>query len=94
MSAMSTSTMMFILRMMSEDFPTTLDDVAVDAFACEMKRKLERCREKGRGGWDTATPMDLSTMLRDHVEKGDPVDVANFCMFLWYNNYMIMKQEN
>lgn len=22
-------------------------------------------------------------MLREHVEKGDPQDVANFCMFLW-----------
>jgi hypothetical protein len=22
-------------------------------------------------------------MLREHVEKGDPRDVANFCMFLW-----------
>jgi hypothetical protein len=29
------------------------------------------------------TQQDLSNALREHVEKGDPRDVANFCMFLW-----------
>jgi hypothetical protein len=60
-----------------------LDDWWVDLFAKEMKSKLANAREKGRGGWQDCAPADLSNMLRDHVEKGDPRDVANFCMFLW-----------
>lgn len=59
------------------------DDVAVDTFAAAMKGKLALAREKGRGGWEQCDPADLSRMLREHVEKGDPRDVANFCMFLW-----------
>ena len=40
-------------------------------------------RAKGHGDWDTDCPRQrLSDMLRDHVDKGDPVDVANFCAFL------------
>jgi hypothetical protein len=60
-----------------------LDDWWVDLFAKEMKSKLANAREKGRGGWQDCAAADLSSMLRDHVEKGDPRDVANFCMFLW-----------
>lgn len=59
------------------------DDVAVDKFAQAMKEKLADARAKGRSGWETCDPADLSRMLREHVEKGDPRDVANFCAFLW-----------
>ncbi|MGN5354358.1 hypothetical protein ACQ4P5_20360 [Ralstonia sp. L16] len=59
------------------------DDAAVDRFAAAMKAKLAQAREKGRGGWQGCDPVELSIMLRAHVEKGDPRDVANFCMFLW-----------
>lgn len=61
------------------------DDAAVDAFAAEMRLKLADARAKGRGGWQIDEPgmqQHLSDLLRDHVEKGDPRDVANFCMFL------------
>mgnify|MGYP000629703460 CR=1 FL=1 len=61
------------------------DDLAVDAFAAAMKAKLAEARAKGRGGWNGDEPgmqQRLSNMLRDHIEKGDPRDVANFCMFL------------
>lgn len=60
------------------------DDLAVDRFAAAMKEKLAAARAKGRGGWDTedATAHGLSVLLRRHVDKGDPRDVANFCMFL------------
>ncbi|QIX16388.1 hypothetical protein [Burkholderia multivorans] len=61
------------------------DDVAVDSFATAMKHKLALARAKGRGGWETCSPADLSRMLREHVEKGDPRDVANFCMMLWHH---------
>ena len=59
------------------------DDIAVDQFAEAMKAKLADARAKGRSGWQECDPVDLSYMLREHVEKGDPRDVANFCMFLW-----------
>jgi hypothetical protein len=59
------------------------DDVAVDKFAAAMKAKLADARSKGRGGWESCPPASLSQMLRQHVDKGDPRDVANFCMMLW-----------
>ena len=61
------------------------DNDAVDLFAAEMKEKLAAARSKGRGGWQdkgACSQQVLSDMLRKHVEKGDPRDVANFCMFL------------
>ncbi|MGX5660034.1 hypothetical protein ACWKWV_09970 [Castellaniella ginsengisoli] len=62
---------------------THTDDDAVDRFAAAMKDKLAQARAKGRHGWQECDPSDLSQMLRAHVEKGDPRDVANFCCFLW-----------
>ena len=61
------------------------DDLAVDAFAAAMKAKMAAARAKGRSGWEDPAQCsadDLSLMLRDHVDKGDPRDVANFCMML------------
>ncbi|WKL14221.1 hypothetical protein QYQ99_17595 [Comamonas testosteroni] len=59
------------------------DDAAVDAMAALMKVKLAKQRDKGYSGWDTdCTRERLSELLRGHVDKGDPVDVANFCAFL------------
>ncbi|MBU9534738.1 hypothetical protein KTE49_30365, partial [Burkholderia multivorans] len=66
------------------------DDVAVDTFAAAMKHKLALARAKGRHGWETCSPADLSRMLREHVEKGDPHDVANFCMMLWHHGSPIV----
>jgi hypothetical protein len=64
------------------------DDEAVDRFAARMKWKLAKARAKGRSGWqDRAwTPEAISQALREHVEKGDPTDVANYCMFLAARN--------
>lgn len=61
------------------------DDLAVDRFAAAMKAKLADARAKGRSGWHDDEDLEqlLSNMLRDHVDKGDPRDVANFCCFLW-----------
>lgn len=68
-----------------------LDDIVVDEFAAAMKAKMAEARAKGRSGWQDCTPADLSRMLRDHVEKGDPRDVANFCMMLWHHEEPIGK---
>jgi hypothetical protein len=61
------------------------DDFAVERFAEAMKDKLARKRGEGRGGWDDKDHCSnefLSALLREHVEKGDPVDVANFAMMI------------
>jgi len=68
------------------------DDIAVDTFARAMKEKMAQAREKGRGGWEGCNSADLSRMLSEHVEKGDPCDVANFCMMLWHRGFAIAPQ--
>lgn len=72
------------------------DDIAVDQFAAAMKSKLAEARSKGRGGWQDkeACPQQLlSNMLLAHVDKGDPRDVANFCMFLHQRGESILTAE-
>lgn len=72
------------------------DDLAVDLFAVAMKAKLEFARNnRGRGGWqnkDECSADLLSKLLRGHVDKGDPTDVANFCCFLWNRGEGIQPQ--
>jgi len=61
------------------------DDIHVDRFAAGMKRKLTKKREDGRGGWDDperCTTEYLAQLLIDHINKGDPIDIANFCMMI------------
>jgi hypothetical protein len=69
------------------------DDIAVDEFAAAMKAKMAEARAKGRSGWQDCAPADLSRMLREHIEKGDPRDVANFCMMLWQHEEPIGKEQ-
>jgi ribA/ribD-fused uncharacterized protein len=62
------------------------DDFAVDRFAAALKAKLAKKRAEGMSGWDdkTACPEErLQTMLVEHLDKGDPVDVGNFAMMLF-----------
>lgn len=69
------------------------DDLAVDRFAAAMKTKLAQKRAEGRAGWDRpeeCSASRLSDMLRDHVAKGDPVDVGNFAMMLHQRGERIM----
>ncbi|EGQ63114.1 hypothetical protein GGI1_17178 [Acidithiobacillus sp. GGI-221] len=55
-----------------------------------MKAKMRQSREeKGRGGWQTASAARLTYLLLEHLEKGDPVDVANFAMMLHQNGQAI-----
>jgi hypothetical protein len=63
------------------------DDAALDRFTLAMRAKLAAARAKGRSGWESCPPEVLNRMLRDHIKKGDPRDVANFCMFLWHRGY-------
>ena len=58
------------------------DDIAVDLFATKMKEKLCKSRDKGRSGWEACPVEYLIASLKDHISKGDPVDVANFAMMI------------
>lgn len=61
------------------------DAKAVDRFAVAMKAKLAKKRAEGRGGWDNPDECSialLSELLREHVAKGDPVDVGNLAMMI------------
>lgn len=69
------------------------DDAAVDNFARMMKAKLAQKRKEGRGGWQDMSADDLTAILRQHVDKGDPVDVANLCMMLSENGQRIAPAE-
>lgn len=69
------------------------DDICVDCFALEMKIKLDKSRTKGREGWERCSADDLSKMLREHVDKGDPVDVAIYCMFMKTLGYSISQAQ-
>ena len=73
-----------IKRRKIEEEERNIDDQAVDRFAAAMKEKLAKKRRDGRHGWHlkSCQSTDLSDMLRDHIDKGDPVDVANFCMMI------------
>lgn len=73
-----------------------LDAIAVDTFAAAMNAKLSEARAKGRSGWQdksACSQHSLSNMLREHVEKGDPRDVANFCMFLHQRGEAILPRS-
>jgi hypothetical protein len=72
------------------------DDIAVENFAISMSEKMKQSREKGRAGWDNPSLCSaelLSNMLRMHVAKGDPVDVANFCMMLHQRGERITPRD-
>jgi hypothetical protein len=72
-----------------------IDDEAVDRFATAMKAKLAKAREKGRNGWQSPewTAPEISLDLLRHVEKGDPIDVANYCMFLFERGERIFFEK-
>ena len=59
------------------------DDATVYAFAAALRQKLEASREKGRSGWETCDADRLRYGLYNHLEKGDPLDIAAYAMFLW-----------
>lgn len=68
------------------------DDLAVDRFAEAMRQKMALSRVKGRGGWQTASAEHLTLLLLHHLEKGDPVDIANFSMMLHENGFSLSSE--
>jgi len=62
-----------------------MDEEAINEFAVQLKVKMAKSRAKGRDGWhrkDQCSAVSLSRMLREHVDKGDPIDTGIFSMML------------
>lgn len=68
-----------------------IDNEAVDKLAQAMKDKLAKKREQGYYGWETCKHGDLVQLLINHVDKGDPIDVANFCAFLFARGELLTQ---
>lgn len=69
--------------MTRQEHEAELDDKMVDQLAEAMKVKLTKKRAQGYGGWTNADVGHLAKLLVGHVQKGDPVDVANFAGMLF-----------
>ena len=57
-------------------------------FASALAYKLHDAEKKYgySDGWMQDDWMDLCRVkLKEHIRKGDPRDVANYCAFLWYH---------
>ncbi|WP_282366432.1 hypothetical protein [Pseudomonas sp. PS02290] len=62
-----------------------LDEDAINEFSIQMKVKMAYSRAKGREGWyrkDLCSSTTLSQILREHVDKGDPIDTGILSMML------------
>ncbi len=58
----------------------------VNEFAAAMTAKLERAEQKYgyRDNWLTDNwEAECRQKLVDHIDKGDPLDVAAYCAFMW-----------
>ena len=57
----------------------------VDDFAVQLKAKLHAKHLEGKSGWEDPSweRDDILRQLREHVDKGDMLDVAAFAMFAW-----------
>lgn len=60
----------------------------VFGFACALANKLHTAEKKYgySDGWlDSGWMDECRAKLREHIEKGDPRDVAAYCAFLWHH---------
>lgn len=55
--------------------------LAVEAIVSKLYKKYL----EGYSGFEGASESWLNDLLHSHLEKGDPIDVANFCIFLFAN---------
>lgn len=70
----------------AEGEEAVIDEVALMTFFEAMDDKLWEKRLEGCGGWHDPAQCTIESLwdrLREHVEKGDPVDVANYAMMIW-----------
>ncbi len=67
------------------------DDRGVINFGYAMACKLRSKRNEGKRGWHDPHQCSirrLRKMLREHIEKGDMVDIGNFAMMVWNREQM------
>lgn len=60
----------------------------VEYFSIEMEQKLNKAAEKygWTDEWSDPERLDgIRESLYEHLQKGDPVDVANLAMFIWWH---------
>ena len=72
--------------------PVSDTDKLVDRFAVALKDKLRAAEAKY--GWNDGWKSDdwqigLAARIREHVEKGDPRDVAAYCAFAWHHGWSL-----
>lgn len=66
--------------------PEAQDEYAVSMFATAIRQKLQRSRDKGRGGWIDCDEDVLINGFAEHALKGNEnnlLDLATFLMFMW-----------
>ena len=55
----------------------------IEEFSERMLRKLKHKSRQGFNNWRNCPPELFRKSLTEHIEKGDPVDVANIAFFLY-----------
>ncbi|QGJ87215.1 hypothetical protein [Pseudomonas phage DRL-P1] len=66
--------------------PEAQDEYALSMFATAIRQKLQRSRDKGRGGWIDCDEDVLINGFAEHAMKGNEnnlLDLATFLMFMW-----------
>lgn len=67
--------------------PTPTDEL-IDRFAVALTDNLRAAEEKygWDGGWTDPAAVDaMRESLYEHLDNGDPRDVAAYCAFLWHH---------
>ena len=75
-----------LIYMLSISHAEYLENKAVDYLAKQMKQRLAEKRSQGYGGWTNCDKAVMLDGLNKSVDKGNPVDVANYCAFLLARN--------
>uniref|UniRef100_A0AAU8KSE0 Terminase small subunit n=1 Tax=Pseudomonas phage vB_PaeM_FBPa33 TaxID=3231236 RepID=A0AAU8KSE0_9VIRU len=66
--------------------PEAQDEYALSMFATAIRQKMQRSRDKGRGGWIDCDEDILINGFAEHALKGNEnnlLDLATFLMFMW-----------
>ena len=68
------------------DDNTAIDSAAIGMFTADMSARLAAKRAEGRHGWwdpNTCSVETLAQMLIGFIHRGELLDAANLCMFLY-----------
>lgn len=71
-------------------------DELVDRFTAALRAKLKASEKKHgwSGAWkDISWRPTLLYAIREHVDKGDPRDVAAYCAFAWHHGWSLSDDD-